>query len=152
MSSKGRSLGGFKMKNEEKNIIKPVCGLCGKSDKLTKTECCNEWICDDEDQYDLFSYANNSCYRNHDRHTLCSMHFQENHKGDWKDCKECRKDISETEMYVWCGTNEYNFEKLPNPPSFKPTKCSICNRIIKLGKESVGYVRGKHVCEDCFDF
>ena len=32
----------------------------------TDTPCCNNWICDDEDQYVLFSYAHNSCYRNHD--------------------------------------------------------------------------------------
>jgi hypothetical protein len=42
---------------------KPRCGLCGKTKKLTKTECCGEWICDDEDKYVLFSYARNSCYR-----------------------------------------------------------------------------------------
>jgi len=45
---------------------RPHCGLCGKKRKLTRTECCGQWICDDEDQYVLFSYAQNSCYRNHD--------------------------------------------------------------------------------------
>lgn len=28
---------------------KPRCGLCGKTKNLTKTECCGNWICDDED-------------------------------------------------------------------------------------------------------
>ena len=30
---------------------KPRCGLCGKRGNLTKTECCGQWICDDEDNY-----------------------------------------------------------------------------------------------------
>jgi hypothetical protein len=135
----------------KKNKEKPVCGLCGKSGKLTKTECCNEWICDDQDNYVIFSYANTSCYRNHDRYTLCSMHHREEHEGDWKDCKKCREHLAETEMYVWCGTNEFNFEKLTKIPSFKPTKCSKCKKIIRLGQETVGYMQGKHVCENCFD-
>ena len=87
---------------------RPRCGLCGKTGKLTKTECCGQWICDDEDQYVLFSYARNSCYRNHDRFTLCSYHYHEGHKGDWKECRKCREDFK-TELYVWHGTNEYNF-------------------------------------------
>ncbi len=33
------------------------------------------------------------------------------------------------------GTNEYNFEKLPNPPAFKPIKCAKCGRIIHLGED-----------------
>ena len=33
----------------------PACGLCGKTKKLTKTECCGNWICDDEHKYVVFS-------------------------------------------------------------------------------------------------
>ena len=131
--------------------MKSVCGLCGKSGKLTKTSCCRQWICDDEDQYALFSYARNSCHRNHDRFTLCTMHYHEEHSGDWKKCKECKKLIDKTELYVWHGTNEYNFEKLPNPPSFKPTKCSNCNRIINLGEEGHSISGRKYFCENCSD-
>ena len=69
---------------------KPRCGLCGKTKKLTRTECCGRWICDDEDQYILFSYERNSCHRNHQRYTLCGYHHVEGHSGDWKDCVECR--------------------------------------------------------------
>ena len=98
---------------------KPKCMLCGKSWKLTKTECCNNRICDDEENYVMFSYARNSCYRNHDRYTLCSYHFYEWHKWDWKTCKKCKNDF-ETEIYVEMWTNEYNFEKLLNPPEFTP--------------------------------
>jgi hypothetical protein len=110
---------------------RPRCGLCGKTAKLTKTECCDQWICDDENKYVLFSYARNSCLRNHRRYTLCGFHYTEGHPGHWQDCQECRDDI-ETEMYVYYGTNEYNFEKLRNIPKYEPTRCSKCNSIIVL--------------------
>jgi hypothetical protein len=60
---------------------KPRCGLCGKRGKLTKTECCDQWICDDTENYVLFSYARNSCARNHGRYTLCAHHYNEGHQG-----------------------------------------------------------------------
>lgn len=127
---------------------KPRYGLCGKTKNLTKTECCGNWICDDEHKYVMFSYARNSCSRNHSHYTLCAYHYNEEHKGDWKDCKECRKSF-ETEMYVWYGTNEYNFEKLPHPPAYQPTQCSQCGVNIKLGTD--GYTRWKdeYWCEKC---
>jgi hypothetical protein len=37
------------------------------------------------------------------------------HAGKWQDCAECRASFP-TEIYVWYGTNKYNFEKLPNCP------------------------------------
>jgi len=124
------------------------CGLCGKTKNLTKTECCGNWICDDEHNYVIFSYARNSCNRNHRRYTLCSYHFNEGHEGDWKDCPKCRDEF-ETEMYVYYGTNEYNFETLPNPPAYEPTKCVDCGKVIALGTD--GYTtRGDDVwCERC---
>jgi hypothetical protein len=127
---------------------RPRCGLCGATDNLTKTECCGNWICDDEDQYVLFSYAHNSCYRNHRRYTLCGGHFQEGHEGKWQDCPECRKDCP-TEMYVYYGTNEYNFQKLTNPPKYEPTLCSQCGKVIHLGEG--GYIRtgDQYSCMDC---
>ena len=94
------------------------CGLCGKTRKLTRTECCRRWICDDEDKYILFSYARNSCSRNHRRYTLCGYHSSEEHPGDWRECQRCRKEI-QAEMYVHYGTNEYNFVKLENPPCYE---------------------------------
>jgi hypothetical protein len=125
------------------------CGLCGSTTKkLTKTPCCNQWICDDTSDYVMFSYANNSCYRNHDRYTLCSSHYQEEHSGDWKTCKKCREDI-ETEMYVWYGTNEYNFEKLPNPPSYKPKHCAKCKQVISLGNDGFSVHGSKYYCMKC---
>lgn len=124
------------------------CGLCGKTQNLTQTKCCGNWICDDEDQYRLFSFAHNSCYRNHRRYTLCGGHYAEEHAGRWQDCQECRE-LFETELYVYYGTNEYNFEKLSNPPKYEPTRCEECKRIIRLGYD--GYSSGKegYLCERC---
>jgi hypothetical protein len=127
---------------------RPRCGLCGKTANLTKTECCGNWICDDEHKYVLFSYARNSCSRNHGRYTLCSHHYCEGHEGDWKDCPKCRKGF-ETEMYVWYGTNEYNFEKLPNPPEYEPTHCADCGKVIRLGTEGYSVQGDKYWCDRC---
>ncbi|MFM7448366.1 MAG: hypothetical protein ACKO24_07200, partial [Leptolyngbyaceae cyanobacterium] len=110
--------------------------------------CCNNWICDDEDQYVLFSFAHNSCYRNHRRYTLCGNHYAEGHEGQWQDCQQCRK-MFETEMYVYYGTNEYNFEKLANPPKYEPTHCQGCNRVIRLAYDSHSYGKGGYLCEKC---
>jgi hypothetical protein len=126
----------------------PCCGLCGATDNLTKTECCGQWICDDEDQYVLFSYADNSCHRNHRRFTLCGNHFEEGHEGKWQDCAECRKDCP-TEMYVYYGTNEYNFEKLTNPPKYEPTLCSQCGKVIHLGEGGYSRKGDQYFCMDC---
>jgi len=136
-------------KRKRKKIARtPRCGLCGKTENLTKTECCGQWICDDEDQYVLFSYARNSCYRNHRRYTLCGYHYAEGHSGDWKTCPQCREDF-ETEMYVYYGTNEYNFEKLENPPEYEPTRCAKCNTIIVLGEDGYSVKGGNYFCAEC---
>ncbi|BAU15695.1 hypothetical protein LEP3755_62600 (plasmid) [Leptolyngbya sp. NIES-3755] len=126
----------------------PQCGLCGKTENLTKTECCDNWICDDEDQYRLFSFAHNSCSRNHRRYTLCGGHYAEKHPGRWQECQQCRE-LFETEMYVYSGTNEYNFEKLANPPKYEPTHCTGCKRIIRLGYDGYSYGPEGYLCEKC---
>jgi recombinational DNA repair protein (RecF pathway) len=116
---------------------------------LTRTQCCNQLICDDEDQYVLFSYARNSCHRNHRRYTLCGMHEAEGHDGNWKSCARCRAQIDKTELYVYYGTNEYNFERLENPPAFEPTVCDGCGRILRLAEEGYSVSRGGYFCEPC---
>lgn len=131
---------------------RPVCGLCGSKTNLTKTDCCGQWICDDADQYAPFSYATNSCYRNHDHYTLCALHYHEGHEGDWKTCPDCKKSFShELEMYVYFGTNEYNFEKLPDPPSFEPTLCSQCGKRIHLGTDGYSVHKDQYTCSACSD-
>lgn len=133
---------------KKKNQEKPSCGLCGKKTRLIQTECCGNWICDDADKYVMFSYARNSCYRNHDRYTLCSYHHHEGHKGHWKDCEECKQSF-QTEIYVGYGTNEYNFEVLENPPAYEPTKCSTCGVIINLGDDGYSTLGDQYSCEEC---
>lgn len=125
------------------------CGLCGKTGKLIKTACCGQWICDDTDKYVMFSYARNSCDRNHDRYTLCGNHSTEEHSGRWQDCASCR-DQFETEMYVWYGTNEYNFEKLKNPPHYEPTKCVQCGAVISLSQDGYAMSKDGYRCENCY--
>lgn len=115
---RARGPGGGKIRPKRAAAARPRCGLCGKTAKLTRTECCRQSICDDEDAYVLFSYARNSCHRNHRRFTLCGYHHAEGHRGSWKDCSRCRREF-ETEIYVYYGTNEYNFEKLEDPPAYE---------------------------------
>lgn len=52
-------------------------------------------------------------------------------------------------MYVWYGTNEYNFEKLPNPPEYDPTHCSDCGKVIRLGREGHSMQGDNYWCERC---
>lgn len=148
MSKKNKKSKRGKNKAANNQESKPRCGLCGKTNNLTKTECCGNWICDDANKYILFSYARNSCYRNHDRFTLCGYHYNEGHSGDWKSCKECKSDC-ETEMYVYYATNEYNFEKLKNPPSYRPTRCSKCKRRIVLDEGGYLIKGGEYFCWKC---
>lgn len=136
------------VRKQSTTIEKPRCGLCGKKTNLTQTECCNQWICDDADNYVVFSYSRNSCYRNHSRYTLCAYHSVEEHSGDWKTCPKCRKGF-ETEMYVYYGTNEYNFENLENPPEYEPTKCSKCGAVIILGEGGYSSIGDEYFCGEC---
>lgn len=99
----------------------------------------------------MFSYARNSCDRNHRRYTRCGYHHAEEHSGEWKTCDECRKSF-EMEIYVWHGTNAYNFEKLENPPSFEPTLCASCRSRINLGENAYSIkANGEYFCESCFE-
>ena len=100
MTEESRNLRQLKRENarlirEKQSIVKeiealkkaesqPRCGLCGKTENLVQTECCGNWICDDEENYVLFSFDTNSCYRNHRRYTLCGYHRANDHKGGEK--------------------------------------------------------------------
>lgn len=129
----------------------PPCGLCGSTKKPRfKMECCDNWVCGDESDYVLFSYSRDICSRNHRRLTLCGYHYAERHAGDWKTCKKCIASF-EPEMAAWYGTNEYNFEKHPNPPAFEPTHCANCGSTIDLGNDGYATFGGAHACEACMD-
>jgi hypothetical protein len=124
------------------------CGLCGKTRRLARTDCYGRWICDDEHKYVLFSYARNSCHRNHRRYTLCGRHHAEGHEGDWKVCGKCRRDF-ETEIYVYFGTNQYNFEKLESPPAYEPTRCTKCGTVLNLGEGGYSVKGEAYFCLPC---
>jgi|GEM_PF-522549 len=126
------------------------CGLCGKREHLTRTPCCGNWICDDEGEYVLFSYARNSCFRNHWKHTICGAHHSARHEGRWQDCTTCRE-AGPLELFVHHATNEYNFEKLENPPQFEPTRCLGCGVRVRLALD--GYVMSSEgiKCMACDD-
>jgi hypothetical protein len=126
----------------------PSCGLCGKTENLVKTPCCDNWICDDKRNNAMTSYAQNSCGRNHDHYTICSYHYNEGHEGKWQDCQLCR-DSFELEIYTDFATNEYNFDKLINPPSFESTKCSMCNKIIILSEGGYSLSGKEYYCGEC---
>lgn len=136
------------LKKNRKTAEPKRCGLCGKTKKLTRTFCCGNWICDDENKYVMFSYARNSCHRNHERYTLCGYHHIEHHNGDWRECKKCRRAFV-TEIYVYFGTNEYNFVWLENPPKYKPTRCVLCDKVIKLGEDGYSQLGKDHYCWSC---
>lgn len=128
---------------------KPRCGLCGKGGKLYRTECCGNWICADEDKYVMFSYARNSCSRNHRRYTLCAYHRNESHPGDWKTCPRCISSFH-TEIYDWYGSNEYNFDKLDELLPFTPIRCGVCLSMIFQSRESYSSLPdGTYRCEHC---
>jgi hypothetical protein len=127
---------------------RPKCGLCGKTSRLTRTECCGQWICDDENKYRLFSYATNSCHRNHRRYTLCGYHFENGHDGAWQSCQTCRAGI-DAEMYGYYGTNEFNFERLEKVPEFEPKRCAECNAIILLAEGGYSMSGGGYYCPEC---
>jgi hypothetical protein len=52
-------------------------------------------------------------------------------------------------MYVYFGTNEYNFEVLENPPEFEPTKCAACGKVIHLGEDGYSVGKDGYTCEAC---
>jgi hypothetical protein len=52
-------------------------------------------------------------------------------------------------MYVYYGTNEYNFVKLENPPTYEPTRCTKCGKVIRLAEDAYS-IKGKgYYCARC---
>jgi len=66
----------------------------------------------------------------------------------WLDCDKCRDEI-ETEMYVYYGTNEYNFEVLENPPEYEPATCDQCGRVIVLADGGYSSSADGYRCGPC---
>jgi len=128
------------LKEIESKNLKPEqdtkCGLCNQTNQqvflkkgkpLTKTSCCNNWICDDHHTYVVNTFLRNSCQRNHDRYTICGYHHTENHDGKWQDCRVCKRGMPKID-YIDKSTNDYNFanEKLDIKNRVK-IKCATCS-------------------------
>ena len=69
-------------------------------------------------------------------------------RGRGRSAQRAETDIN-TEIYVYFGTNEYNFEKLANPPTYEPTKCAQCGKVIVLSEEGYSISGGAYRCELC---
>ena len=69
------------------NPAKPRCGLCGKTKTLVQTECCGQWICDDEAIMSC-SPTRRTVVRGITDVTRCAPFIiGEGHPGHWRDCK-----------------------------------------------------------------
>jgi len=124
------------------------CKLCDTSSSLLKSPCCNQWFCNDEADYNLYKNPRASCFKNHQKYTLCGFHHSQGHEGEWKNCQKCKEGLK-TELYVWHSTNKYNYDKLKNPPEYEPTYCSECNCTIRLGEECHSHNNDAYFCFRC---
>ena len=77
----------------DNNSSNKKCGLCGHSGTrfvaIIKTDCCQNWICQDMEYYEIHSFKLNSCFRNHQKYTKCGQHFKQKHVGNWQNCDLC---------------------------------------------------------------
>lgn len=89
---------------------KRACGICGETRKLKKSDCCDNWICNDEPKY------KDSCSRAHRRESICGYHHSESHSGKWQDCEECKEEGVEDNYPI----KESYYEK---PPPKVSKKC-----------------------------
>ena len=132
---------------------RPKCGLCGSTENLTKTPCCDNWICAPDD-FILSSPAYNitNCFENHMRKTLCGFHFINDHIGNWKTCRECKDSFADSiAIYANMGVNKYNFEILANPPKHAPTYCIECRKFIDIEIEAFAVDDNNYICSKCYD-
>jgi len=122
------------------------CGLCGARENLVRTECCNNILCDESDNYELFSYSRAFCARSHQRYTTCCNHYTEDHgQGDWRSCAKCAAgtvgggtvDGDGRPVRSWFGTNGYNFTPATTfpPGSMITTSCGACGRRVETGSQ-----------------
>ncbi len=132
---------------------KKACILCNNESKLTKTECCNVWLCNGRE--DNASNANagpnsNNCNANHNQFTLCAIHHNQKHKDqDWRKCEKCKESF-QVQIHTWLGTNQYNHVKLEDSAKMEPTTCKCCKKVINLDAD--GFVQksdGSIHCKKC---
>lgn len=146
-----------------------VCGICGERNNLVRTSCCGNILCDNQEEYVLFSYSRKFCVRSHDRYTMCSFHKSEGHRSeDWRQCNQCKEQLtSETDKEgrparVWHSTNGYNFTPMLESDYRKGSMitagCGECGNRVATGFEGYSMVPkdrrdGRKVsvltCQDC---
>lgn len=154
------------IREKQLNQPKKRCGLChSTTTPLMKTKCCNNWICDTEDQYMPGSYERKGqCARNHASQTICGFHYTENHSGDWKTCQECEESFHPYD-YAVKATNlkrhffKYNFDdnvrRDINPHDVPLPKCDVCGDDVDSAEENTRTLTlrtimggGKVLCPD----
>ena len=132
-----------------------VCGICGSKSNLERTPCCGNWICNNEEEYVMFSYSRQYCNRSHRRYTMCGYHHNEGHDGDdWRTCEECKTGMMDDGARSWYSTNGYNFT--PGFFSAYPkgsmitAECGQCKGRMATGFEGHSYNPGVGtVCMRC---
>jgi tetratricopeptide (TPR) repeat protein len=87
----------------------------------------NGQVCDDEHTYVMFSFAWNSCSRNHGRYTHCSYHFNERHTNRHKD--------AETAYSEAVAIRKQLAADFPTRPEFRKV---LASRHFKLGDLLMG--------------
>eukprot|EP01133_Synstelium_polycarpum_P012996 gene12996-15287_t len=160
-------IGDLQVKSSEKK-----CHICGQQPsrnlKLTRTECCGNWVCDNEDQYQLFSGSRDFCGRSHAKYTICGTksHTARKHQSpDWRTCQQCKVEPPEKGMLaglfggppskessLYFGTNGYNFMPMLNVPYNRVTvDCGRCKRAFLSYIEGSSLTMGDNtiICPEC---
>ena len=134
-----------------------VCGICGTKENLERTECCGNWICNTEADYQMFSYSRKHCIRSHRKYTMCGTHCSESHEGDWRTCEACATFAFEgAGVRSWYTTNGYNFTPglfaAYSTGSSITDQCSRCQGRIATGFEGYSSSGQGLCCESCQSF
>lgn len=130
---------------------KPSCGVCGTTKtRIVRTECCGLWLCDNSEEYQLFSYSRAFCARSHSRYTLCGAHYAESHSGDWRSCATCSS-AYDSANHMWYAFNGYNFTPgLPQPKGTPWTfPCEVCGVRVAPGFEEYSSGGRGLTCGSC---
>lgn len=137
-----------------------TCKLCSKgwSDvNLRRTNCCKQVVCNNDDEYQMFSYSRKFCNRSHDRYTLCGYHGNEReckNYRDWRLCNECVKcdDPIRVADKLWRGLNAYNIYPMLSKDVPRHSLCDTCSKCKKKfisGVEGSTHSRDGVSCPRC---
>jgi hypothetical protein len=158
---KGGAIPGRMSKELSKKTPKQ-CGICGSTtERLMRTGCCGNWVCDNEHKYEMMSYSRAFCGRSHARYTICGSHTGSGHHCDKPncpcpridpgDCRACNDCFNDTRG-EWFGTNGYNFtpSRCPAKGALHTDECSTCKRRVHTGHEGYSTMPdGSVSCNEC---